>query len=499
VVFTSWAFALFFATVMLGLYLIRTRTARQAWILLASAYFYSYANPWYLALLAIPSVIDYVAAIRIEDGDDPVRRKRWLIFSLVTNLGLLGYFKYTNFFLDSVAAVVGASPRHLEILLPVGISFYTFKTLSYTIDVYRGELPACREWWRYAMFVMYFPELVAGPIVRASVFLPQMGRSLRPSWARAIVGFQAVLLGVTKKVLVADRLAIFVDPVFASPGSYSPTTVASAIVAYSLQLYCDFSGYSDIAIGISRVIGFDLPENFNMPYISTSLTEFWRRWHITLSLWLRDYLYYPLGGSRKGQIRTYVNLLITMLVAGLWHGAGWTLVVFGLLHGIGLGVHKIWSERVSMGRRPFHGAVGWVLTYSFACTTMVLFRAADFGTAMVMFEKIIGLAPGGAVFVYAPFFELLPVVIAAHLIGVVVARQESGSGGGARAIPAPAWAVRVYRRAGSRFAIRPHPAAGAYALLPMRGFPGALVLTVWVVGLFLFATIDTSPFIYFQF
>ena len=498
-VFTSWAFALFFAGVMLGLYLLRTRTARQALILVASAYFYAYSNPWYLLLLATPSVIDYLAAIRIEDSTDPVRRKRWLIFSLVTNLGLLGYFKYTNFFLDSVATLIGARPPHLEILLPIGISFFTFKTLSYTIDVYRGELPACRELWRYTMFVMYFPELVAGPIVRASVFLPQMGRSLEPSWGRTVVGFQAVLLGVTKKVLVADRLAIFVDPVFASPASYSPATVACAIVAYSLQIYCDFSGYSDIAIGISRVIGFDLPENFNMPYLSTSLTEFWRRWHITLSLWLRDYLYFPLGGSRKGQFRTYLNLMITMLLAGLWHGAGWTLVVFGLLHGIGLGVHKIWSERVAMGRRPFHGLVGWALTYTFICASQVLFRAADFGTAMVIFRKIIGLAPGGAVFVYAPLFELLPVVIAAHAIGVVVARQESLSPGGLPAIPAPRWAAGFYRRAGARFAVRPHPAAGPYALLPMPGFAGALVLTVWVVGLVLFATIDTSPFIYFQF
>jgi alginate O-acetyltransferase complex protein AlgI len=498
VVFTSWAFVGFFASVMLGLYLLRTRTARQALILVASAYFYAYSNVWYLALIAVPSVIDYAVAIRIENSDDPITRKRWLIFSLVTNLGLLGYFKYTNFFIDNVTAAFGWSPRHLEILLPIGISFFTFKTLSYTIDVYRGHIPACRELWRYTMFVMYFPELVAGPIVRASVFLPQMGRSLRPSWPRTVVGLQAVLQGVTKKVLVADRLAIFVDPVFASPGTYSPFTVGSALIAYSIQVYCDFSGYSDIAIGISRVIGFDLPENFNMPYLATSLTDFWRRWHITLSLWLRDYLYFPLGGTRKGRLRGHLNLLLTMLLAGLWHGASWNMAAFGLLHGAGLGVDKVWRESVSKGRRPFHGLVGWLLTYSFCCVSMLVFRSPNLATTLLMLQKVSGFAPGGVAFVYAPLFELLPLVVAAHAIGALVARQESHSGVG-HAIAAPVWAARLYQRAGARFAVRPHPAAGPYVLLPMPGFAGALVLTVWVVGLVLFATIESSPFIYFQF
>src|SRR5205814_5433706 len=197
-----------------------------------------------------------------------------------------------------------------------------------------------------------------------SVFLPQMRRSLELSWSHAKVGIPLVLLGVSKKLLVADRLAIFVDPVFRQPELFSGGTVASAVVAYSLQIYCDFSGYSDIAIGISRIIGFDLPENFNMPYIATSITEFWRRWHITLSQWLRDYLYIPLGGNRKGRRRTYINLTVTMLLGGLWHGAAWTFVVWGLLHGAGLAAHKLWTEHVSHGRRPFHGIVGWLATYS---------------------------------------------------------------------------------------------------------------------------------------
>jgi alginate O-acetyltransferase complex protein AlgI len=496
-VFTSWAFALFFLVVLAGLRLLGSRSARQLLILVASAYFYGYWQPWYLLLLATPSVIDYVCAIRIEDSGNDAVRRRWLVFSLVTNLGLLGFFKYANFFVGNVAALVGVSARHLDVLLPIGISFYTFKTLSYTIDVYRRELPACRELWRYAMFVMYFPELVAGPIVRASVFLPQMTRSLRPSWPRTVVGLQVVLLGVTKKVLIADRLALFVDPVFAAPAFYAPLTVASAVVAYSLQIYCDFSGYSDIAIGVSRIIGFDLPENFNMPYLATSVTEFWRRWHITLSSWLRDYLYIPLGGNRRGRLRTYVNLFITMLLGGLWHGASWTFVFWGFLHGLGLAAHKLWMESVPRTRRPFHGVAGWLGTYVFVCVAWVFFRSADFATAVLILRKVTGLAPGGVPFVYAPLFLLLPLVVFAHALGVVVARQDALGGG--RVIPAPAWFARLYARAGCRFAVRPHPAAGAYTLLPMPGFAGAFALTVWVLGLVLFATVDSNPFIYFQF
>ena len=321
VVFTSWAFVGFFLCVLSALALVRSRTSRQLIILVASIFFYGYWNKLYLLLLAAPSIIDYNCAILIEASNQPRRRKFWVVVSLASNLGLLAYFKYANFFLSNIATWFGRDFEPLDIALPIGISFYTFKTLSYTIDVYRAELPACRDWWKYAMFVTYFPELIAGPIVRASVFLPQMTRSLKPSGKRAIVGLELILLGVTKKLLIADRMAVLADAVFEHPHFFSPLTVASGVVAYSLQIYCDFSGYSDIAIGVSRIIGFDLPENFNMPYLSTSITEFWRRWHMTLSKWLRDYLYIPLGGNRRGRFRTYFNLLMTMLLGGLWHGA----------------------------------------------------------------------------------------------------------------------------------------------------------------------------------
>lgn len=496
-VFTSWAFVKFFVVILAGLWLARSRRVRQLLILVSSAFFYAYWEPAYLLLLATPGIIDYICSIRIEDSQNASVRKRWLVFSICSNLGLLAYFKYTNFFMDTVSSLFGLHASHLNILLPVGISFYTFKTLSYTIDVYRREIKACRSLWKYCMFVTYFPELVAGPIVRASIFLPQMGRSLRPSRPRAVVGLQIILLGVTKKIVIADRLSIFVDPIFTHPEVYSPLTVASAVVAYSLQIYCDFSGYSDIAIGVSRIIGFDLPENFNMPYLSTSITEFWRRWHMTLSQWLRDYLYIPLGGNRHGRLRTYFNLFLTMLLGGLWHGASWTFVFWGFLHGAGLAVHKIWLERRGESFRPFGGAVGWITTYIFVCVTWVFFRADSFSSAAVILRKVVGLDSGGIVWYYSPLFMLLPLVVIGHAFGKLAASQAVESK--PRRITPPAWIARIYRPLGNRFAMKPHKAAGIYVLLPVPSFTGSFVLTLWVVMVYLFSSLNTSPFIYFQF
>src|ERR1700730_644223 len=274
--FVSLKFAAFFLMVLLGLRLAPSRHLRHVLLLAASAYFYFTWRPVYLLVLFTPIVIAYCCAILIEESSDAQVRERWLAAGVTSNLLLLGYFKYTNFFLGTVAALAGIAPRRLAIVLPLGISFFTFKALSYVIDVYRGDLAACRSLVRFATYLSYFPDLLAGPIVRASVFLPQMARSLRPAWPRTVAGSQMILLGLTKKLLIADQMGIFVDGVFAEAGAYSPFTVWSAVIAYSLQIYCDFSGYSDMAIGMSKIIGFDLPENFNMPYLACSITEFWR-------------------------------------------------------------------------------------------------------------------------------------------------------------------------------------------------------------------------------
>jgi alginate O-acetyltransferase complex protein AlgI len=464
--FVSWEFLALFAAVLVGLRVMPTRESRQALILFASVVFYAAGTPWHLLVLATPAFIDYACAIRIEDSRDVRVRKQWLVLSLVSNLGLLAYFKYANFFADNVAALFGLEGAPLDIALPVGISFFVFKTLSYTIDVYRRELPACRSLWRYGMFVAYFPELVAGPIVRASIFLPQLARPLEPSLKRAVSGFQLVLLGLTKKLLVADRLALMVDPVFGDPAAYSQGTVLAAVIAYSLQIYCDFSGYSDMAIGFSRVIGFDLPENFNMPYRATSITDFWRRWHITLSSWLRDYLYVPLGGNRKGRWRTYVNLMVTMLLGGLWHGASWTFVFWGFWHGVGLTVHKLWCRYAGQKERPFGGVVGWLTTYAFVCVGWVFFRAADFATAALILRKIVGLEAGGVSWFYLPFWLAVAATTAAHIAAIAAERRQS-----------------------------PQP----LSQVPRSAFAGAFIVAAWLVGIFLLSPLNTSPFIYFQF
>ena len=496
-VFTSWAFVLFFACVLGALSLAPSRRSRQLIILVSSTVFYGYWNKLYLLLLATPSIIDYVCAKWIEDTNDERARKRWLIVSIATNLGLLGYFKYTNFFLGTTANLIGRHYEQLAILLPIGISFYTFKTLSYTIDVYRRKIPACRDWWQYAMFVTYFPELIAGPIVRASVFLPQMTRSLRPSWKRASVGLQLILLGASKKLLIADRVAILPDAVFARPGAFGSWSVISAVVAYSLQIYCDFSGYSDIAIGVSRIIGFDLPENFNMPYLSTSVTEFWRRWHMTLSQWLRDYLYIPLGGNQKGHLRTYFNLMITMLLGGLWHGANWTFVIWGIMHGTALAANKFWAEKMG-DRIRLPKLISWAATYAFVCICWIFFRAPDFHTASVILRKITFLDRGGVNYFFLPLVLALPVVVAAHWLGSEV-ENHAIKLRFPRYILAPRWAESFYKSSSGRYGTKPHKAAGYYVLLPLPGFAGGFLVTLWLLVLYMFASVNTSPFIYFQF
>jgi alginate O-acetyltransferase complex protein AlgI len=476
--------------VLLGLAVLRTRSTRLAFLLVMNLVFYASATPWFVLVLLAPSLVDYVCAIRIEEAVEQRERRGWLLLSLISTLGILLYFKYAGFFVDSIAALFGVSSAPLALVVPLGISFFAFKTMSYTIDVYRGDLRACRNPWHYTMFVSFFPELVSGPIVRASVFLPQMDRSLHLSWRGTRIGAQMILLGLSKKLLVADRLAVFVDPVFGQPQLYSGATVLSAVVAYSLQIYCDFSGYTDMAIGLAKIIGFDLPENFHMPYLAASITEFWRRWHITLSQWLRDYLYIPLGGSRRGTLRTYVNLIVTMLLGGLWHGASWTFVLWGLFHGCGLAVHKMLTRHrpsLVVLPRPIRLVMGWAMTYTFVCAGWILFRSSSFSAAAMVFRKVAGMAPGGISWFYLPLWLLVPVVAAAHAFGYVAARQAErdtaivgvGDGGKASGSHGARW--------------------GSWSVVPRYAFAGAIVVTLWVTLLFLFTPLHRSPFIYFQF
>jgi len=485
VVFSSPRFLVFLSLLLLLLGRIRGRERQKAVLGAASCLFYAAWDYRYLALLLLVSGIDYACAAAIAATDVRWRRRAWLATSIVSNLGILAYFKYYAFFVSNLQTV-GLDLPMLQILLPAGISFYTFKSMSYTIDVYRGALAPTRRWLDYATFVSFFADLIAGPIVRASLFLPQMERSIGPTPERLRVGASWFLLGLTKKLLIADRLATVADPVFAAPEIYSGSTIWMGVVAYTLQIYCDFSGYSDMAIGTAKMVGYDLPENFDMPYLSTSLAEFWRRWHMTLSAWLRDYLYIPLGGSRQGEGRTYLNLFVTMLLGGLWHGASWNFVLWGALHGCGLAVNRFCSGR-GLRTGPL---VGGLTTLSFVTLCWVPFRAPTLASARVMLEAMAGHGTGVARWYPTVVFWGLGLVVLGHVLGHAVSRAPRGTEAGG---PIHALLARFDATIGE------DPLAGRYVRLGMGNLGGAFLVTSWLLALFFFVSTRTTPFIYFQF
>lgn len=390
--FNSNEFLLFLPLVLVAYWGMPVRL-RVPVLLTASYAFYASWDWRFLGLLAGSTVIDYLcvrAMLRRERG-----RRRYLWISIVANLGALGAFKYFNFFLDSFRALLSSSGLgfldgpHLYIVLPVGISFYTFQTMSFTIDAYRREIVRLPSFLSYAVYVAYFPQLVAGPIERAKHLLPQFEHPARFEARVFTSGLPLIMQGLFKKVVIADVVAApYADRAFAAPAEQSGPFLLLGLCMFAMQIYGDFSGYSDIARGVSRLLGVELCVNFNQPYLSRNITEFWRRWHISLSSWLRDYLYIPLGGNRRGQTRTYVNLMITMLLGGLWHGASWTFVIWGGLHGVYLAIHKFMMGK---SRPDLPQVVGWaawlraapgiVLTNALVLLTWVFFRARDFDSA----------------------------------------------------------------------------------------------------------------------
>lgn len=468
--FTQIEFFIFFGVLGASFPAVKNHRARKLLLLAGSYYFYAWWDWRFLSLILISTTVDFLVGQGLKRTNDPGRRKRFLLASLVCNFGLLGFFKYFNFFVESLAALLaptGLHLRSLEIILPVGISFYTFQTLSYTIDVYRRRLEPCDDYFDFALFVAFFPQLVAGPIVRASVFLPQLENPNRLTWTRVFEGFRQFTMGFFKKVFIADRIAFFVDGVFANPGVFDGVTSWLAVLCYGFQIYCDFSGYSDMAIGGARALGYDFHQNFNYPYIARSMTDFWRRWHISLSTWLRDYLYVPLGGNRKGPRRTQINLMLTMLLGGLWHGAAWPFVFWGALHGAALVVNKWISTRTAglelsgFGRR-MAGLGGWVMTMLVVTVAWVFFRSGHggFGEALRILDRMF-VHPDGVSW-YHPFsiFALTLMVLAHALHAAGLGRW--------RTLPATRWYT-----------------------------PVALFLLLWLV--IVFSTPGFQPFIYFQF
>jgi len=463
--FTQPRFLFFFLVVFAVHWGLRNHTWRKGWLLLASYAFYAAWDWRFLSLILVSTLVDYVAALRIARPG--ARRGRWLALSVVVNLVLLGFFKYWGFFVDSAAVLLEwlGLPGHLptlRVLLPVGISFYTFQTMSYSLDVHGRRLEPTRSLLDLATFVSFFPQLVAGPIVRARFFLPQLSERRvlgRVDVRAALVLF---LIGFFKKTCVSDNLAPFVDRYYAAPEAFDALSGWCAVLGYSIQVYCDFSGYSDMAIACGVLLGYRLPLNFDFPYFSSSMSEFWLRWHISLSSFLRDYLYIPLGGNRGSALLVARNLMATMVLSGLWHGASWLFVGWGAMHGCSLIVHRAWRSlaETSLPRRLV-ARVAIPLTFAFWCCSLIPFRATSLDTMWSTMSAVLLLDSPGQGALGREVLWAFPVLALVHLCS-------------ARGYTTGWW--------------RPLPGtvfAAAYALL-------------WAFALPL-VSVDFTPFVYFQF
>ncbi len=456
--FHTWPFPLFFIVVFAVFLALKKTRCWLPWLLIASYFFYGWWNPLYLLLIVYSTLLDY-AVVALMDGSR--RKKFWLLFSIANNLFLLGFFKYAVFVTDNINDLLAGAGAawHLpapDVLLPVGISFFTFQSMSYTIDFYRGEIERERSIIRFAAFVSLFPQLVAGPIERAKELLPQLNQFPRIRRKDITDGLSLFVVGMFKKVALADYLAAYVDPIYATPDRFDAPALLLATFAFAWQIYFDFSGYTDMARGAARAMGFKLMVNFNNPYLATSLGDFWSRWHISLSTWFRDYVYLPLGGNRHGAWLTYRNLFLTMVVSGLWHGAAWTYIVWGALHAIATMATRQ-AERSGWYRRRVPTFVKQTLVFGFVCFAWIFFRAADLGDAWLIVTRIFSSGWGD------PRFPLLAIL----LVGSVWAYQF------------------VYESPARR-------------MLESSGVRVAIVVLM-IVYLFIIPGSRGAPFLYFQF
>lgn len=392
--FNSLDFAIFFPTVFIVYWIFSKHlTLRNTVILLSSYLFYGWWDWHFLILIIISSTVDYYVGLKLFKAKEIKTRKAFLALSLIINLGFLFYFKYTNFFIETFVdsfRLFGSKFQisTLNIILPVGISFYTFQTLSYTIDIYRKQIEPTKDLLSFFTFVAFFPQLVAGPIERASHLLPQFHKTYRFDYAKVKSGLLLMGFGLFKKMVIADRAAILVNQVYSNPSEHAGHEIVLATILFAFQIYCDFSGYSDIAIGAARTMGFDLMKNFDSPYFSKSVTEFWRRWHISLSTWFRDYVYIPLGGNRKGKYRTYANLFTVFVVSGLWHGAAMTFVIWGAIHGLFI----IFEKAITSFRKRFFNSktsllLGVPFTFFIVCFAWIFFRAETLKQAFTIIQN----------------------------------------------------------------------------------------------------------------
>lgn len=427
-IFNSLAFAIFLP-VVLALYYILPFKGQNRMLLVASLFFYAWWDWRFLGLLALTILIDFYASHAIYRAKTHVRKKQWMLLSIISNVTVLVIFKYSNFFVQSFAAVLtklgfSVHVSTLALVLPIGISFYTFMSMAYVIDVYRGQLTPTHHLFDFALFVCYFPHLVAGPILRAPQLLPQLTHERRIKREQIRDGISLIVIGYVRKVVIADTLAPMVGEAFTQMDSLGSGDLILRMYLFAIQLYGDFAGYSDIARGVSKLFGIELNLNFATPYLSQNITEFWRRWHISLSSWLRDYVYIPLGGNRKGKLRTYVNNFLTMLIGGLWHGANWTFVVWGGLNGLYLGIHKAYLDITGKPQKQSPESAKWTLitpfkvffVFTLAAFAFIIFRSPNFSTASQYILKMFSFQGGITRFGSSVF--ILPFVLLAFAIDI---------------------------------------------------------------------------------
>ena len=462
--FASIDFVLFLFVVLLGAAILQrlpSTRPKHIFLLVASYFFYGYWDWRFCFLLLFVTSTAYITARLIK-------KKIAFLAGVTVPLAVLAVFKYFNFFISSFAAIFvsgGGTLDTLNIILPVGISFYTFQALSYVIDVKRERIEAEKDFIKLALYISFFPQLVAGPIVKAKDFLPQLDEDRKVTLKGMECGIQLMLFGLFKKIVLADHMSVFVDDVFYAPSAYCWTTLVLAIVSYSLQIYFDFSGYSDIAIGCAKCFGYDFLPNFNLPYLSANVTEFWHRWHISLSTWLKEYLYIPLGGNRKGKKRAYFNLFITMLLGGLWHGASWTFVFWGAMNGVALCIDKLRKKQATsiLGK-----VVGIIATYCFITFTWIFFRANTFGVAWNIIKGIFTLQNGIVQNFMWSYISIIIIIIATAL--AIIKSQRDG------------------------LVIN-----GYYPVVRLNSFWGLTALFVACGMIIALAFVGEAPFVYFQF
>jgi len=438
--FVEFRFFWFFLAVFAVYWSLRQNNSRKVWLLVCSYFFYAAWNWKFLFLIMGSSALDYLVGTMLTGTRDPRARRGWLVLSLCVNLGAIAFFKYFNFFVTSAATFLEwlglpANLHTLNIVIPVGVSFYTFHSMSYTIDVYRGKLRAVSSILDLACFIGFFPQMVAGPIVRAFAFLPQLQTVRRFADVDVRGALVLFLTGFVKKACVADAVAPLADRFFQMPAHFTVASAWVGVLAYTIQIYCDFSGYTDMAIACAQLLGYELPVNFRFPYFAQNISDFWHRWHISLSSWLRDYLYIPLGGNRGPRWFIYRNILITMLLGGLWHGGAWTFVIWGGLHGVALVIHREWVRRTGRGVQSIMRWLAWPLTIYWVCVAWIFFRAVDLQHAVPALRSFVLLRSEGTEDLGAWMLWVLAALAIVHWLN-----SRGWFSGWWRRVPAPLFA-----------------------------------------------------------